>query len=57
MAFFNGAMAGDLLAASWDGGIRRIELNADGTSVTNITNIFNVSVKYHSIIVQTDKPF
>ena len=39
-AFFNGAMAGNLLAASWDGGIHRVELTEDGTAVTQVTKIF-----------------
>ena len=39
-AFFNGAMAGNLLAASWDGGIYRIELNEAGTAVTQVTKLF-----------------
>ena len=39
-AFFNGAMTGDLLAASWDSGIHRIELSDDGTSVTRVTKLF-----------------
>ena len=33
---FNGAMVGDLLAASFDGKIYRIQLTADGKSVTNV---------------------
>jgi hypothetical protein len=40
-AFFNGAMAGNLLAASWDSGIHRIELTEDGTAVTRVTKIFS----------------
>ena len=40
-AYFNGAMAGNLLAASWGGAIHRIELNAAGTAVTNVSDIFN----------------
>ena len=38
--YFNGAMAGNLLAASFGGSIHRIELNDDGTAVTNVSNIF-----------------
>ncbi|WP_276372040.1 malectin domain-containing carbohydrate-binding protein [Chryseolinea sp. H1M3-3] len=40
-AFFNGAMAGDLLAASWDSGIHRIELTEDGTAVTRVSKLFS----------------
>ena len=40
-AFFNGAMAGNLLAACWDSGIYRIELNEDGNAVTRVTKIFS----------------
>ncbi len=40
-AFFNGAMAGNLLTASWDSGIHRIELTADGTAVTRVTKLFS----------------
>ena len=39
-AFFNGAMAGNLLAACWDGGIYRIELSQDGTTATQVTKMF-----------------
>ena len=39
-AFFNGAMAGNLLAACWDGGIYRIELSQDGTVATQVTKMF-----------------
>ena len=39
-AFFNGAMAGNLLAACWDGGIYRIELNEAGNAVTQVTKMF-----------------
>ena len=35
-SFFGGAMAGDLIAASFDGEIFRIQLSADGQSTTNV---------------------
>ncbi len=38
---FNGAMQGDLLTASYDDAIHRIELNADGTAVTSNTVLFS----------------
>ena len=38
---FDGAMRGDLLTASYDDSIRRIELNADGTGVLSNTVLFS----------------
>jgi Malectin domain/Transmembrane protein 131-like N-terminal len=38
---FDGAMRGDLLTASYDDSIRRIELTADGTGVTSNTVLFS----------------
>ena len=37
--FFGGAMVGDLLTASFDGNIYRIELNEDGTQVLNVESL------------------
>ncbi|MEE9405174.1 MAG: malectin domain-containing carbohydrate-binding protein, partial [Algisphaera sp.] len=38
---FNGALQGDLLAASHDGTVKRIKLSPDGTSVTLVQTLFN----------------
>jgi Malectin domain/Abnormal spindle-like microcephaly-assoc'd, ASPM-SPD-2-Hydin len=40
---FGGAMDGDLLAASHDDGIHRIQLSADGTAVTSSSVLFSSS--------------
>jgi hypothetical protein len=55
---FGGAMQGDLLIASFDNTIKRIELSADGTQVVTDTNLFsNVGLKPLDVTSPSTGPF